>query len=102
MLLLAAGIRFALWEAAGLKAASPGLVLSRRCGPVSTGPDAGMELPLVGEMSLGSSSSVTETPFPFFLVANKVTRSQLAELLVLQDLPLRVLSPVEGIDEIIV
>ena len=38
----------------------------------------------VGEMASGSSSSVIDMPFPFFLDISGVTISQLAELLVLQ------------------
>ena len=83
-LLLAAGIRFALWRAAGLEVASSGLVVSGVCGPVSTGPDGSMELTSTGEFASGSGSSVIETPFPFLLVVNGVTRSRLAELLVLR------------------
>ena len=82
-LLLAADVCFALGKAAGYGGASPGLTLSGGCGPVSTGPEAGMGLSFMGEMASGSGSSVIDTPFPFFFNFSGVTSSQLAELLVL-------------------
>ena len=63
--------------------------------------DAGIGLWFVGEIASGSGSSVIETPFPFLLVLNRVTISQLAELLVMRVLPLGLLSPAEGTDKLI-
>ena len=54
------------------------------CGPVSTGPEAGLGLSFMGETASGSGSSVIDMPFPFFLDISGVTISWLAELLVLQ------------------
>ena len=56
MLLLAADVCFAPGKAAGYEGASPGSTLSRGCGPVSTGPEAGMGLSFVGEAASGSGS----------------------------------------------
>ena len=75
--------------------------MSGVCGPVSTGPDGGMGLMLTGESASGSGSSVIETPFPFLLVVNRVTRSRLAELLVLWVLFQWTSSPAEGVTELI-
>ena len=100
-LLLAEGTRLALWKAAGLEVIPSGASLFVAWGPVRTGPDAGIGLWFVGEIALGSGSSVIETPFPFFLVVNGVTISRLAELLVMQVLPLGLSSPADGTDELI-
>ena len=84
VLLLAADVYFTLGKAAGYEGASLGLTLSGGCGPVSTGLEAGMGLSFVGEMASGSSSSVIDMPFSFFLDISGFMNSQLAELLVLQ------------------
>ena len=102
VLLLAADICFTLWEAAGHGGISSVLILSWGWGPVSIGPWEGMGLSFVGETASGSGSSVTDTSFPFFLVASGVTISQLTELLVLRVLFLWALSLTEGIVELMV
>ena len=71
-------------------------------GPVRFDPDADIGLWFMGEIALGSGSSVIKTPFPFLLVVNEVTISQLAKLLVMQVLPLGLSSPAEGTDELMV
>ena len=85
----------------GLQITSSRLVVSGGCGPVSTGPDAGMGMMLTGESALGSSSSIIKTPFPFLLVVRGAMSSQLAELLVLRILFWWTVSPVEGVTELI-
>ena len=75
VLLLAADVCFTLGKAAGYEGASPQLTLSGGCGPVSTGPEAGMGLSFVGKMASGSGSLVIDTPIPFFFNISRVTSS---------------------------
>ena len=99
--LLGMGTLFMLIEAAGFEGVSPGIALTRGYGPVSSGPDAGIALPLVREMASGSGSSVIDTPFPFFFIISSIMSSQLTELLVWLALFLELSSPAEGVTELI-
>lgn len=102
VVLLDDGNRLVLGEATEFVDVPSAITLSRAWGLVRTGLETGIGLWFMGESASGSGSSVIDTPFPFFLVAKGVTKSRLAELLVLQVLLLRLLSPAEGTDELIV